>query len=511
MHTKQKHLWIGFFLILTALLLCGCTAQNTEFQNISQLNDSSISVAMWSGDPMEYTRSLHFPKAKPVVAVNSIAMNLANLRGKKVDAFLVSRVFYDSCPDKSDLCILGEELENSEYAFFFAQNEKGKKLRDEMNEFIVKANESGLQAELERLWLGETVIGRPIGTGSDDPDAPEVLFAVEYQTPPFGYIENNTCVGFDVDYAECFCKEYGYRMKTIGLPYSMIAAGDISAEYDFAGGALMTSEELASTKIVSDPHYHSPFVVIVRNSESGSGTFFSLKDRLKKTFFTDSRWQMYLNGLFSTLLIFMVSAVAGTLLGFGIYLITMDAGKVPKKIVGMIFTVLHITPTVVLLMIFYHIIFSGIRINGALVSIIVFILLMSGTVYNLMVSSVNTVGPGQTEAAIALGCTSSQAFFRIILPQALRYCIPLYKVELIGLIKITSIVGYIAVQDLTKVSDIIQTRTFDAFTPLFSSAVIYILLALFLIWLTNLVFRKTDPKNRSREKILTGLNDERRA
>lgn len=48
---------------------------------------------------------------------------------------------------------------------------------------------------------------------------------------------------------------------------------------------------------------------------------------------------------------------------------------------------------------------------------------------------------------------------------------------MISLIKTTSIVGYIAVEDLTKVSDIIRSRTFDAFFPLLMVAIIYFILS----------------------------------
>ncbi len=217
---------------------------------------------------------------------------------------------------------------------------------------------------------------------------------------------------------------------------------------------------------------------------------------------------MYLNGLLCTLQLFVSATLMGTFLGFFIYLLDMYSGKYLHKLIQFFFTLLHITPTVVLLMIFYHIVFSKINIGGLFVSIIVFTLLMTGSAYNLMTASVATIDRGQEEAAIALGCTPLQAFFKITLPQALRHFIPIYKGELINLIKITSIVGYIAVQDLTKVSDIIQTRTLDAFVPLFSSAIIYIVLALILIGLVDLLFTKTDPKKRSYKKILAGLDIE---
>ena len=60
----------------------------------------------------------------------------------------------------------------------------------------------------------------------------------------------------------------------------------------------------------------------------------------------------------------------------------------------------------------------------------------------------------------------------------------------------TSIVGYIAVQDLTKASDIIRSRTFDAFFPLVLVAVLYFLIAWVLMLALEYVERATDPQRR---------------
>jgi len=76
-----------------------------------------------------------------------------------------------------------------------------------------------------------------------------------------------------------------------------------------------------------------------------------------------------------------------------------------------------------------------------------------------------------------------------------------YKGELISLAKMTSIVGYIAVQDLTKASDIIRSRTFDAFFPLLMVAVLYFLISWLLLLMLEGIERKTDPK-RKRKKVL---------
>ena len=497
-------------ILLLPLCFTGCRKNQKVYESIEELNHQNITVATWNGAATENALKAALPEAK-MINLDTISVLIATLRGNKIDAVFTSKVFFDTFPDKAGLKTFECDIEEGGYGYFFAQTDKGKKLRDEMNEFIKKAETSGLYEELERLWLGEEVIGRPIGTGSEDPDAPELIFAVEYESPPFGYMENNQCLGYDTDFAECFCKEYGYRLKVVGLPFSMIASGDMNGEYDFAGGALQIDEELKQSRVISDPHYSTPYVLVVRDTAEKEKLFSSLKEGIYRTLITENRWKMYVSGLFSTLFITVISALAGTLLGFIIYLIDINSGKVFRKIANGIFTVVDITPVVVLLMIFYHIIFKGLNVSGRNISTVVFTLIITSIVYKLMSASVNTIDQGQREAAIALGCTPTQAFFRVVMPQAMRHFIPIYKGELISLIKLTSVVGYIAVQDLTKTSDIIRSRTFDAFFPLFIAAVIYIVLALLMIALVNLIFRKTDPKARSQEKILAGLVERKEA
>ena len=60
---------------------------------------------------------------------------------------------------------------------------------------------------------------------------------------------------------------------------------------------------------------------------------------------------------------------------------------------------------------------------------------------------------------------------------ALKRIVPVFKGEVVSLIKSTSIVGYVAVLDLTCAGDIIRTRTLDAFFPLILVSLIYILLS----------------------------------
>ena len=118
---------------------------------------------------------------------------------------------------------------------------------------------------------------------------------------------------------------------------------------------------------------------------------------------------------------------------------------------------------------------------------------------------VGAVDRGQTEAAYTLGYTDRKAFFRVVLPQALPHFMPAYKGEITSLIKATAVVGYVAVQDLTKMGDIVRSRTYEAFFPLIAVAVIYFILAAVLTFLVRKIELRIDPKQRSREDILKGV------
>ncbi len=161
-------------------------------------------------------------------------------------------------------------------------------------------------------------------------------------------------------------------------------------------------------------------------------------------------------------------------------------------------------PVVVLLMILYYIIFAKSQISGTLVAIIAFTLVFGCGVFGMLKMGVGAIDKGQTEAALALGYGDVQTFFRIIFPQAIPHFLPAYKGESVALVKATAIVGYIAVQDLTKMGDIVRGRTYEAFFPLIAVAVIYFILGGALTFLVGRVEKILNPRRRRREDILKG-------
>ena len=156
---------------------------------------------------------------------------------------------------------------------------------------------------------------------------------------------------------------------------------------------------------------------------------------------------------------------------------------------------------VVLLMILYYVVFGKSGINAIWVGVIGFSLNFAAYTSEILRSGIESIDGGQREAALALGYSENQAFYKFIFPQASVRQLPVYRGEIISLLKNTSIVGYIAIQDLTKMGDIIRSRTYEAFFPLIATAIIYFILAWIISLILNAVLLKIDPRaKRSKAK-----------
>ena len=148
---------------------------------------------------------------------------------------------------------------------------------------------------------------------------------------------------------------------------------------------------------------------------------------------------------------------------------------------------------------------TSVAISGIAVAVIGFTLTFGAAVFGMLKMGVGAVDRGQYEAAYALGHSNRHTFFRIILPQAIPHVLPAYQGEIVGLIKATAIVGYIAVQDLTKMGDIVRSRTYEAFFPLIAITVIYFVLEGLFSFAVSRIRIRIDPKKRRRDRILKGV------
>ncbi len=203
-----------------------------------------------------------------------------------------------------------------------------------------------------------------------------------------------------------------------------------------------------------------------------------LLEDLYLAFIYKDRWIQYLQGLGTTLLLAALACLIGVFIGVFVAIIQYFAAgrkrfgwRAAKWLCGVYTTVIRGTPIIVQLLISYTVLFSG----GFEACIFAFGVNSGAYVSEVIRGGIASIDPGQMEAGRSLGLSQAATMRLIILPQAIKNILPALFNEFIALLKETSVAGYIAVRDLTKVSDSIRGISFLS-TPLFIAAAIYLLL-----------------------------------
>ena len=221
----------------------------------------------------------------------------------------------------------------------------------------------------------------------------------------------------------------------------------------------------------------------------------SLKDRFILNFVAEDRWQYLVNGLKVTLIVAFFAALLGIVIGFVLAIIRATHDKEGKLnilnlIAHLYITVIRGTPVVVQLLIIYFVVFASVNVSKVLVAVLAFGMNSGAYVAEIFRSGIMSIDNGQFEAGRSIGMTYIQTMRHIIVPQAFKNVLPALGNEFIVLLKETSIAGYISIQDLTKAGDLIRFATFEAFIPLITVALIYLVMVLGLSKLLSIFERR---------------------
>lgn len=222
--------------------------------------------------------------------------------------------------------------------------------------------------------------------------------------------------------------------------------------------------------------------------------FESIKISFYRTIIEEKRYILFLKGLSATLIISLFSILIGTGIGFLLCSLRRNKNKKLSSLVKHYVMFIQGVPITVLLLFSYYVIFGEINVNPLLIAIFTFSLYFSAYVSEIFKSSLDSINKTQIESAYSLGFNKYQVLKYIILPQALVVAIPTYKNECVSLIKLTSIAGYISIFELTKASDVIRNRTYEAFVPLIITAIVYFIICYILGKLLDLIYKKINPR-----------------
>ena len=475
----------------------------------------NATLGILSGSSFDPLAKERFPNAQRQYYSLVPDMILAVEQGK-IDAYISETTYVAAAIwEGAKIETVDDVIDRTNAGYIFRKDSEGAAaVREQLNAFIIKSKESGFLQELQNKWLGSKEPSETFDNNSLTGENGTLKVAVSPDLKPLCYVKEGAVVGYEIEVLQHFAKEYGYRLEFVSMTFDAILPGVVSGKYDIGTGGMTITEERAQSVDFTESYLTVDVVMVVKasaNSSAQGGFWAELKADFEKTFIREDRWKLIVEGVGVTMLISICAAVAGSLLGFGLYMLSLSDKKLlqmaAKGVAKVYSRIIAGTPVVVILMILFYVIFGKVRdMSGILVAIIGFTLTFGAFVYDHMTVLVGSVDRGQTEAAYALGYTKNKTFFRIIFPQAMTIFLPSYCGQAVELIKATAVVGYVAVNDLTKMGDIIRSNTYEAFFPLIATAVIYFLLTWILSVLLGVVKLRFEPKLRSKNDILKGIN-----
>ncbi|MEG0257516.1 MAG: amino acid ABC transporter permease [Christensenella sp.] len=224
--------------------------------------------------------------------------------------------------------------------------------------------------------------------------------------------------------------------------------------------------------------------------------FDNIGQQIFNTLIVNDRWTMFLDGLLVTLMIAGIAVIMGVAIGSTVAIAKVNALRNKKLkwlsvICDIYLTVIRGTPVLVQLLIMYYIVFAAAPIEMApYVAALAFGINSGAYVAEIVRSGIMAVPRGQMEAGRSLGLTNGMTMRTIIFPQAIKNILPALGNEFIVLFKETSIVGYVAVMDLTRAAELVRSRTMDAFVPLIFIALVYLGIVMLITW----ALRKLEKK-----------------
>ena len=240
-----------------------------------------------------------------------------------------------------------------------------------------------------------------------------------------------------------------------------------------------------------------------------SAEHFLLQDffvKFYQAFIVADRWQQYIKGVGTTLLVTAMALALGVVLGSVVAMIRVahDQQKphhrnpvlgIFNAVAKVYATIIRGTPMMVQLLIMSMVVFKSSR-EFTLVGALTLGINSGAYVSEIIRGGLMAVDPGQMEAGRSLGLNYMTTMLEIIIPQAIRSILPALGNEFIVLLKDTSLITVIGGKELLYAAQGIMNRTYEAMFPLLGIACIYLVLVMLLSWLLSKVERKLAQSDR---------------
>ncbi|AGF54917.1 MULTISPECIES: amino acid ABC transporter permease [Clostridium] len=197
-----------------------------------------------------------------------------------------------------------------------------------------------------------------------------------------------------------------------------------------------------------------------------------------------------LEGLKVTLEIFALTLILSIPLGVVIAVMRTSKALIVNKISEVYILIMRGTPLLLqIIVIFFGLPMVGITFDRFPAAILAFVLNYGAYFGEIFRAGIASIDDGQVEGAKVLGLSSKDTFFRIILPQAFKRVIPPVANEITTLVKDTSLVYVLGMDELLKIGKTAANRDVSL-VPLLIVGVVYLIV----IAILSQVLKKVEEK-----------------
>lgn len=249
---------------------------------------------------------------------------------------------------------------------------------------------------------------------------------------------------------------------------------------------------------------YQAFRALMQAGEATAGQEFYVK--FYQAFIYGDRWQQYISGVGTTLMVTAMALAIGIMLGVLVAMVRTahDQQRAGKKnwLLGILngicqiyVTVIRGTPMMVQLLIMGFVVFASSR-NYTMVGALTLGINSGAYVAEIIRGGLMALDPGQAEAGRSLGLNYIDTMRFIVIPQAFKAILPSLGNEFIILLKDTSLITVIGGKELVYAAQAIYGRTYEQMFPLIGIACVYLVLVMIFSWLVSILERRLRQSDR---------------
>lgn len=209
-------------------------------------------------------------------------------------------------------------------------------------------------------------------------------------------------------------------------------------------------------------------------------------------FFTTllSSYPLFLKGTYLTLQISLLSIILGLILGLFFALLSQSNMKALRWINIIYVLIVRGTPLIVQIFVLYFGLTQIIQLSSFSAATLALAFHNGGYISEIFRGAIESIHPGQKEAALSLGMTPQVTFQKIIFPQAFLRSLPSLGNQFIIALKDSSLAAFISMNELFNIATTQGAHHFDQMTYLLIVAIYYLILVMILSYIVSVIEKR---------------------